>query len=123
MKNAVRTLLFSVLLSGAVPVLAQSKAVIINGRITSFEESLPLEGASIQVKNSSNITGTQADGSFSLAILPGQKILVISLPGYEKKEITLTKATEYDIVLRRAVGIMPAAYTVSADQQAVFKKS
>jgi hypothetical protein len=123
MKNAVSTLFFSVLISCAIPVLAQSKTVVINGRITSFEESLPLEGASIQVKNSSNATGTQADGSFSLAVLPEEKILVISLQGYEKKEITLTKAREYDIVLKRAGSIVFASKAAGVEQPFVFKKS
>lgn len=85
------------------PVLlnAQAKTVTVNGRITSFEESLPLEGVSILVKNSSNGTGTQADGSFTLTVLPDEKILLVSLPGYEKKEVPLTKSREYNIVLKR----------------------
>jgi hypothetical protein len=111
MKNGLKTLFMSVILWYAVPAMAQPKPVVINGKITSFEESLPLEGASIQVKNSSNSTGTQADGSFSLAVLPGEKVLVISLQGYEKKEITLTKAREYDIVLKRAASIVSFIYT------------
>lgn len=123
MKNAVRILFFSVLLSCAFPVLAQSKTVVINGRITSFEESLPLEGASIQVKNSSNVTGTQADGSFSLAVLPEEKVLVISLQGYEKKEITLTKAREYDIVLKRTGGIVFVSHTAATELPVFFRKS
>ena len=111
MKNGLKTLFMSVILWYAVPAMAQPKTVVINGRITSFEESLPLEGASIQVKNGSNSTGTQADGSFSLAVLPEEKVLVISLQGYEKKEITLTKAREYDIVLKRAATIVSGMYT------------
>ncbi len=123
MNNAVRIIFLSVLLSYAFPAPAQSKAVVINGRITSFEESLPLEGASIQVKNSSNVTGTQADGSFSLAVLPEEKVLVISLQGYEKKEITLTKAREYDIVLKRAGGIVSVSPAARIELPVVFRKS
>ena len=123
MKNAVRILFLSVSLSYAFPVLAQSKTVVINGRITSFEESLPLEGASIQVKNSSNATGTQADGSFSLAVLPEEKVLVISLQGYVKKEITLTKAREYDIVLQRAGNMVFVSSTARVELPVVVRKS
>ncbi|MBS1564027.1 MAG: carboxypeptidase-like regulatory domain-containing protein, partial [Bacteroidetes bacterium] len=83
---------------------AQSKqGFVINGKVTSFEESLPLEGASIVVKGGSNATGTQADGTFSLFIGPGDSLLVISLAGYENKEIrTNAKNKQYDIVLRRS---------------------
>ena len=94
-------MLLSFILLSAQSAVAQTKPVTINGKITSFEESFPLEGVSVQVKGSSNGTGTQADGSFSLSILPNEKILLISLPGYEKKEVPITAAREYDIVLRR----------------------
>ena len=94
----------------AAPAMAQPKPVVINGKITSFEESLPLEAAGVQVKNSNSSTGKQADGSFSLAVLPEEKGLVISLQAYEKKEIILTKAKEYDIVLQRTATIVSLIY-------------
>jgi len=76
---------------------------VINGKVTSFEESLPLEGASVVVKGSSNATGTQADGTFTIALNPGDSVLVVSLAGYEPKEIrTSAKNRQYDIVLRRS---------------------
>jgi hypothetical protein len=90
--------------AGSFTAAAQSKTIIINGRVTSFEESLPLEGVSIVVKGDPAGTGTQADGSFSLPVAPGGKKLLISLAGYEKQEIELTKATEYNIVLKRGNG-------------------
>jgi hypothetical protein len=84
---------------------AQSKAIIINGKVTSFEESLPLEDVGVQVKGGSNSTGTQADGTFSLQVSPEDKILQLRLTGYETKEIPITKSKEYDIVLKRSNGI------------------
>jgi hypothetical protein len=84
--------------------IAQSRqsGIVINGKVTSFEESLPLEGASIIVKGSANITGTQADGTFTLLLAPADSMLVISLDGYEPKEIkTSAKNKQYDIVLKR----------------------
>jgi len=80
---------------------AQDSKLIINGKITSFEESLPLEGVKIVVKNSINITGTQSDGTFTLEVSGKDQALEISLDGYEKKEIPLTKSREYNIILRR----------------------
>lgn len=80
----------------------QSRRITINGKVTSFEESLPLEGASISAKAGKNATGTQADGSFTLIISPYEKALQVSLEAYETKEIAITKAPEYNIVLKRA---------------------
>jgi len=107
-KILIPALLFAVLFS-SLSSFAQAKAITINGRITSFEESLPLEGVSIQVKNSNNSTGTQPDGSFSLAIQPGEKALLVKLDGYETKEIPITKSREYNVVLKRAGNIVYGA--------------
>ena len=95
----------------AVAATAQSNTVTINGRITSFEESLPLEGVIVQAKDSKAATGTMADGSFSLPVSTAEKTLVVSLPGYEKKEIPVTGKRKYDIVLKRVnniAGDLPA---------------
>jgi len=101
MKKVFANAMLLFMLTSAITSMAQSKPVTINGKITSFEESLPLEGVSIQVKGSGNSTGTQADGTFSLSVLPEERILLVSLPGYEKKEVSVTTAREYDIVLKR----------------------
>ncbi len=83
---------------------AQTKTVTITGKVTSFKESLPLEGVSIVIKDDSVGTGTQADGSFTLPLVPGKKLLVVSLPGYEKLEVPITSATDYNVVLKRGSG-------------------
>jgi TonB-dependent starch-binding outer membrane protein SusC len=101
MKKVFANVLLLFLLVYSITAMAQPKPVTINGKITSFEESLPLEGVSVRVKGSGNSTGTQADGSFSLSILPEEKILVVSLAGYGIKEVPITNAREYNIVLRR----------------------
>jgi len=102
MKNLFAKAVLFTALACSSPAMAQEKLQVITGKVVSFDESLPLEGVSIRVKNSSNATGTQADGSFSLALSPTEKILLLSLPGYEKKELTLTGARDYDIVLKRS---------------------
>jgi len=104
MRKIITGLLLFAASAGSITAMAQSKIITINGRVTSFEESLPLEGVSIVVKGDSVSTGTQADGSFSLPIVPGEKRLLISLAGYEKQEIPVTRATEYNIVLKRGAG-------------------
>ena len=103
MKRFIQMLLPVVVVAWHFVAAAQPKpGFVINGKVTSFEESLPLEGASITVKGSSNATGTQADGTFTLSLNPGDTILVISLAGYEPQEIKIAaKNKQYDIVLRR----------------------
>lgn len=83
---------------------AQVRPFTINGKITSFDESLPLEGVTVAVKGTNIVTGTQADGTFTLSVTAGEKLLV-SLEGYDKQEIVVTRATGYDIVLKRTGSI------------------
>jgi hypothetical protein len=97
-----KPLFAGVLLFMNLAVHAQEKKIIINGKVTSFEESLPIEGAGIVVKGTNNQTGTQPDGTFSISVSPSDKILVVALSGYQTQEIKLTGATDYDIILKAA---------------------
>ncbi|MEO5683551.1 MAG: hypothetical protein ABIQ88_12960 [Chitinophagaceae bacterium] len=73
MKKSIAVFTLLLIMLYAVPAPAQSKTITINGKITSFEESFALEGVSIQVKGGAKNTGTQADGTFSLELLPEEK--------------------------------------------------
>ncbi|MES2891964.1 MAG: carboxypeptidase-like regulatory domain-containing protein [Bacteroidota bacterium] len=84
------------------PVMAQSKTYTIHGKVTSFEESLALEGAIIRVKGTSAITGTQADGTFSLDVADATQVLIIELTGYETQQVTVGEERQFDIALKVA---------------------
>ena len=105
MRKLTYGILFFIAVAVTANVSAQAKRVTINGKITSFEESLPLEGVSVAVKGDSVSTGTQSDGSFTLPLTPGKKLLLISFAGYEKQEVPVTNAVEYNIVLKRGSGL------------------
>ena len=79
--------------------LAQNKETIISGRVTSAEDASPLEGATLLVKGTKNLTGTMPDGAFSLPVAPNDTVVIVSLMGYETKEIKVTKEPFYEIVL------------------------
>jgi len=96
------TLLFTMSFSNGL--FAQAKTITISGKVISFEESLALEGVSISVKGTKNNTGTQADGTFSLAVTGEHTVLVFELKDYETQEVTLNGKREYDIVLKRVNG-------------------
>lgn len=78
----------------------QPQAKKINGKVVSFSESFPLEGVRVEVKGRDMVTGTMADGSFSLGIEPKDEFLVVSLAGYKKEEIRIVPdKIDYDIAL------------------------
>jgi len=81
-------------------IAGQPKPVTIFGRVSSFDESLALEGVTVQVKGTKNVTGTLSDGAYSLVINKEDKLLVFSFTGYETKEVAITNATEYNVVLK-----------------------
>jgi TonB-dependent starch-binding outer membrane protein SusC len=80
---------------------AQQKHIVISGTVTSADESLPLEGATIAEKGTKNITGTMPDGQFALSVAP-EDTIVVRFDGYETKEIKITGALYYQITLKHA---------------------
>ncbi|MGC4034730.1 MAG: carboxypeptidase-like regulatory domain-containing protein [Chitinophagaceae bacterium] len=93
-------------------VSAQTTSRTISGIVTSFEESLPLEGASITIKGTKRNTGTQADGVYYITINTEDSVLIVNYPGYETKEVKLTNSNQYDIVLH-AGNHQPSAFLYS----------
>jgi aspartate 1-decarboxylase len=81
------------------------KETIISGRVINNDDSSPLEGATVVVKGTKNITGTMPDGAFSLLVSKNDTVLIVSLNGYETKQIKITNETFYEIVLSHAGGI------------------
>ncbi|RYZ62785.1 MAG: SusC/RagA family TonB-linked outer membrane protein [Chitinophagaceae bacterium] len=69
------------------PQASQAVAAIdVTGRIVD-EQGQPLQGANVQVKNSTNGTITDAGGNFSLRNVPEGAVLVISFTGYTTLEV------------------------------------
>lgn len=95
-----KTLISFIVLS-FISVMSFAQLKKLAGKVISFEESLALEGVSVNVKGTSNYSGTQADGIFYITVKPEDKILVFSLPEYETKEIAITEGSDYNIILKR----------------------
>lgn len=86
--------LFTIFLSLAVH--AQEK--VITGTVTTASDGLPLPGASVIIKGSSNGTQTNFDGKYSINAHVGDK-LVISYVGMDSREVTIGAANIYDVAL------------------------
>ena len=67
---------------------------IINGIIMDSSGS-PLIGASVLEKGTTNGTITDFDGKFSLTISKYPSTLIVSYTGFETKEVTCTKQTNF----------------------------
>lgn len=59
----------------------------ISGKIISAITQEPLQGASVKIKGGNAGTITDANGAFTLSILQGSPVLVVSFIGYQSREI------------------------------------
>lgn len=70
----------------------------ITGKVTSQNEEEALQGATISIKNSKAATTTQANGTFSINA-PANAVLVVSMVGYENKEIAVGNQSTLNVSL------------------------
>lgn len=71
----------------------------VSGVVISGEDNLPLPGASILVKGTTNGTVTDIDGKFSLNVSGPTDVLVLSFIGFSPLEITVGDKTVFDLIL------------------------
>lgn len=74
------------------------RRVRIQGKISDSENGSPLPGVSIQVKGETRGATTDGDGRFALDVAPGT-VLLVTLLGYESKEIPVGNNLNYDLTL------------------------
>lgn len=98
---------FNVILSSDNTILVKEKPVLeikqqsqISGIVTD-ESGIPLPGASIIEKGTSNGTQTDFDGGFSLETKSKNPILVVSYVGFATQEIILNGKTVLSIILKQ----------------------
>ena len=91
--------LLGMLLIFSLPVFSQTK-IPVHGRVVSSITQAPLEGATVQLKNSPGSVLTDSAGNFSLLVASGAEgTLMVSFVGFMKKEIPLSGAEFYSITL------------------------
>jgi CarboxypepD_reg-like domain len=100
MKQGIILTMLFYMACGYTVAFSQSKETVISGRVTCADDSSPLEGVLIVVKGTKNLTGTMPDGAFSLPVSQKDTVLLVSLAGYETKEIKLGKENYYEIGLK-----------------------
>ena len=98
-KEILRFILFCFLFFYAMPQLHAQKPVV-TGTVKD-EKSIPVEGATVAVKNKNSTVTTNQAGAFTIGAVQGD-ILVITSIGYSPEEITVTAEKIYTVVLRAA---------------------
>lgn len=82
-----------------IPVLFSAAQKKITGKVLDGISSVPLQGATVTAKGSSNATQTDANGMFSITVTDAVKKLVISYVGFEIREVDIS-GTKNDLEIR-----------------------
>ena len=89
------TCLLLLLLSSAVR--AQNR--VVTGRVLSQKDNSPLAAVTVQVKNGTEATQTDATGAYSISVPPGANVLTFSFVGYQDQEVTLGSSNQVNVSL------------------------
>ncbi|GAB3997792.1 SusC/RagA family TonB-linked outer membrane protein [Spirosoma daeguense] len=81
----------------AIPLMAQDR--VINGKITSSEDSSPLPGVNISVKGTSRGTTTDATGNYSLNVPSNATALIFSFIGFSRQEVAIGNRSAIDVTM------------------------
>ncbi|WP_126973274.1 SusC/RagA family TonB-linked outer membrane protein [Gynurincola endophyticus] len=91
---------FPLLLFGLLPLVLSAQTNVLKGTVVS-DDGAPLEGATVQWKNTDVSVKTDAEGNFSIPYQGGKQILLVSFIGYISTEKEIQSNTHAGIRLLR----------------------
>jgi TonB-linked outer membrane protein, SusC/RagA family len=75
---------------------------IISGKVTDAQGN-PLEGVTVSVKGTSVALITDSDGNYRVTLPEGGTVLIFTIVGYEKQEISVGHSTTVNAALRQSI--------------------
>lgn len=81
-----------------IPSISEYFALDVTGNVTD-ENGMPLPGASVLEKGTTNGTSTDVNGNFTLSVMGANSVLVFSFIGYSTQEVTVGTRTTFDVQL------------------------
>src|SRR5690349_18150068 len=97
-----RVLCLALLLLATSAVYAQNR---ISGKVINSADNLPVVGATVQQKGTTNATQTDDKGAFSI-IVPGNATLLITIVGFADQEIAVNNRTDISVSMQTTLGGM-----------------
>jgi len=77
-----------------------AQSITIKGIVTDYTSEEPIEGAVISVKGTTNKTQTNAQGEYTITIPNPNAVLIFSILGYKKQEITAENKQIINVALQ-----------------------
>src|SRR5688572_27104399 len=96
-------------------VTGQATSIKVSGKITSGAGE-PLQGVTVGEKNTTNMTITDATGSFALAV-PDNAVLEITYVGFNRQEVSVAGKTELLIKLEAVENTLQDVVVVGYSSQ------
>ncbi|MFD0990432.1 SusC/RagA family TonB-linked outer membrane protein [Mariniflexile jejuense] len=99
-----------------IKVVESQQGIKVSGSV-SDESGMPLPGANILEKGTTNGAQSDLDGNFSLNVSNRNAVLVVSFIGYTTKEVTLEGKTNFNITLRENASALDEVVVVGYGTQ------
>ncbi|MEX2513141.1 MAG: TonB-dependent receptor [Cyclobacteriaceae bacterium] len=94
-----RKALLLILLTFSLPLWVFSQSRTIRGTVTDSEEGLPIPGATVLVKGTTQGTTTDIDGNYEIEVLEGDNTLVFRFVGLRTQEINIGNRNAINVSL------------------------
>ncbi|SHE74934.1 TonB-linked outer membrane protein, SusC/RagA family [Arenibacter palladensis] len=102
--------------SGQAVLVNQNVQYQVSGTITDLD-GVPLPGANILEKGTTNGTQADFDGNFSISVEDENSVLVISYVGFATKEVSLNGQTNFNIILEESAADLDEVVVVGYGTQ------
>ncbi len=96
MKKILPFFLFLIIVS----FVAKAQTLTVSGKVISGSDNQTIPGATVQVKNKTNATATDINGTYTLKGIKSDDTLVFSFIGYVKQNVAVDGKTSIDVVLQ-----------------------
>src|SRR5687767_12859587 len=101
--TSLKMMLVAVLILFATGAFSQG---VVTGQVMNKKDNKPVEGATVQVKNSTTATVTDANGNFSIKTNTANDVLQISFVGYLQREMKVNGQAKVEVSLEEGNNAM-----------------
>lgn len=95
----------------------------VTGRVLDAANNQPMLGATVMIEGTTTGTITDADGRFTIALEPGQSVILVSYIGYSRERIDLSGKTDVTILIkeetRQIEEVMVTALGIRSEKKAL----
>ncbi|AKP52181.1 SusC/RagA family TonB-linked outer membrane protein [Cyclobacterium amurskyense] len=97
--------------------LVQSQTRTVRGKVTTFEDGLPIPGATVMVKGSTSGTVSDIEGNYQIQIKEDEKVLLFRFVGLQPQEVVIGNRSNIDVALNSDITSLDEVVVTSYGDQ------